>query len=67
MSEIELKPCPVCGAEAKTCKSPLGYFVECVPMGHLHNSGAFSPTFYLTPQKAAEAWNRRAENDKRQN
>lgn len=62
--EIELKPCLFCGAEAKICKSPLGYFVECVPLGHLHNSGVFSPLLYLTPQKAAEAWNRRAkEND----
>lgn len=60
--KIELKPCPFCGAEAKICNSSLGYFVECVPLGHLHNSGVFSNEFYKSEQEAADDWNGRVDN-----
>ncbi len=63
MPEIKIKPCPWCGAEARICSTPLGCFVECVPLGHLHNSGVFNDTFYKNPQEAAEDWNRRTENE----
>ncbi len=60
MPEIKLKPCPICGGKAKICNSSLGYFVECVASGHLHNSGAL----YESAKEAAEDWNRRSDNGK---
>lgn len=63
MSETKLKPCPWCGAKSRICNSSLGYFVECIPLGHLHNSGVLNDKFYKTSQEATKAWNRRIENE----
>lgn len=70
MNEIELKPCPFCGGAAaigqtkKTLK--LQYAVGCLNSrciaNRLHNPFIMH---YLSKTEAAEAWNRRADNETR--
>lgn len=60
MSNIELKPCPFCGGEAKIIDSiPVGVkAVECCNW----SCSIYVRTWWLeTEEEAAEAWNRRAE------
>ena len=64
----ELKPCPFCGGEAKVIEIPEElnwagcYVVGCdddlMCMGNINH---FTMVF-LTPETAAEAWNRRVDN-----
>lgn len=63
MDEIELKPCPFCGGEARMRHwRRLGehYEVRCATMA----CGNLVRTWdYSTPEAAAEAWNRREGGD----
>lgn len=67
--EIKLEPCPYCGSavvtigRAMVAGARVGAWIH---FGVCGNCGARGPTtdnqgfFYLTPQAAAAAWNRRA-------
>lgn len=58
---VELKPCPFCGAEPVLSPDYFGrYDVRC-----LNADCKIMPatSVYLTPEDAAEVWNRRAEED----
>ncbi len=54
MKELELKPCPFCGSEAKVIGSDKysDYLTKCLKCGA-------SSEYFDTREKAAEAWNRR--------
>lgn len=54
----ELKPCPFCGGEARIQTFHFRYRVGCGTNGCI--AGRFNRAFD-TPEKAAAAWNRRAE------
>ncbi len=61
MVDVELKPCPFCGGEAKMLdlrKAHLGvfYFVEC-----RERKCQVKTRYLCTEEEAAEVWNRRAE------
>lgn len=64
MNEIELKPCPFCGGlgilnnETKRIVS----FVKCIQCGAESGMVKVSAE-YCADEKAAEAWNRRADNN----
>ena len=63
MSKIELKPCPFCGGEGKLIASG---FNECYSLVKCEQCGAESGMVriskeYCADEKAAEAWNRRAD------
>lgn len=65
MPEIKLKPCPICGRKPgweKWRSGEMMYMVKC------QNPDCPVPYYgYPTgrnPQKVAEVWNRRAENDR---
>ena len=59
----KLKPCPFCGGEAKLRNEGCCIFVKCkncgAEAGLVHISAE-----YCANEKAAEAWNRRADNGK---
>ena len=62
MSEIDLKPCPFCGGKAGMIASLSGredrvwFVAKCTN----HNCiGNYINIWDITPDKAAEAWNRR--------
>ena len=59
----KLKPCPFCGGEAKLRNEGSCSFVKCkncgAEAGLVHISAE-----YCANEKAAEAWNRRVDNDK---
>lgn len=64
--EIEIKPCPFCGGEAKLESNDYGgkplWTVRCRWAG----GGVYVATIDAdTPQKAAELWNRRAGEDEK--
>lgn len=57
---MELKPCPFCGGSAFIPKSDSGDllpWVACIKCG-------VETDYYETVEKAIEAWNRRAENER---
>ncbi|MGN1303761.1 MAG: Lar family restriction alleviation protein [Oscillospiraceae bacterium] len=61
MSEIKLKPCPFCGGKA-VLTDDICSVVKCVECGA--ESGMFKISKeYSSDEKAAEAWNRRTDND----
>ena len=59
-----LKPCPFCRGEAFMVEHT---FYELRPTYGVYcrNCGAKTKQFYKTEEKAIEAWNRRANNDKK--
>lgn len=61
---IDLKPCPFCGGEAMIVEHT---FYELNPTYGIYckNCEAKTRQFYKTEEDAAEAWNRRANNDKK--
>ena len=58
MNENELKPCPFCGGEPKTCRSEGGAYVECKICGNRSVEVPLSED-YAAKMEAIEAWNRR--------
>lgn len=56
MSEIKLKPCPFCCGEAKIVKSYYTIWVKCICCGAKSRCEE-------NEEKAADAWNRRADNE----
>lgn len=66
MPEIKLKSCPFCGGEGKLIASG---FNECYSLVKCEQCGAESGMFriskeYCSDEKAAEAWNRRTDDDR---
>lgn len=65
MNEIKLKPCPFCGGEAEFGTNPTGYRTiwvycsECKAESNRFESNIYS----CAAEDAAEAWNRRTENE----
>ena len=60
MKDVELKPCPFCGADARVNRVPYNgrthYYVEC-------SNGCVEQIFpFMTEEEAIEEWNRRADN-----
>lgn len=67
--QIELKPCPFCGGEARILVVAKGYksIVECAThycgfMRHSYNNGDTDENAAL---RLATAWNRRVDNEQR--
>lgn len=59
MADIELKPCPFCGKSKAKIHYP--YFTDtycCIQCYECYCTTAL----FKTPDEAAEAWNRRADN-----
>lgn len=56
MSEIKLKPCPFCGGKAEYMRGDRYKWVHCTSC--LATTGN-----YYTVKDAAQAWNRRADNE----
>ena len=67
MPNIELKPCPFCGGTGELKhRAFLGgsyAFIQCKQC-HCTTDGICSDTSYCADEKAAEAWNRRADDEK---
>ena len=58
----KLKPCPFCGGEAQEARgSIINNYIFCVDCGTDKRVEGTSTGFYLTPELAVEAWNRRAD------
>ena len=61
MDEIKLKPCPFCGAPGRMCRAGMQWYVEC--SGDADDCPALPWSgYHKSQEKAAEAWNRRADN-----
>lgn len=67
---IKLKPCPFCGGEAALVASPDSFScqVRCTKCGaetrEIENIGSYFTTYYSNAIEAAEAWNKRAGENK---
>lgn len=80
MNEVELKPCPVCGAKAFIFNDVVdgfgfGWSVGCprycigdgihgIETFEEHEKNAFALHHFTTKEKAIEAWNRRVSDDR---
>ena len=62
MQKIELKPCPFCGSKARMFfdNYSVGYGVYCLRENEGLPCSAAVLAVYSDEEKAAEAWNRRA-------
>lgn len=65
MSEIKLKPCPFCGGEAILKRDRIGlYCVKCTNCGCMTTyQFDFGEGEETSKRKAADVWNRRADNE----
>ena len=63
MSMPEIKPCPICNAQATVVETVLGWFAECSKNGHIHNVGTFGGELSTTKEAAIKEWNRRARDE----
>ena len=65
MSEIKLKPCPFCGGEAVLKCDRIGlYCAKCTNCGCMTTfQFDFGDGEETSKRKAAEVWNRRADNE----
>lgn len=61
MNEIKLKPCPFCGGSGTLVINCIYSFVKCIQCGAEGSTVKVSAE-YCADEKAAEAWNRRADN-----
>ena len=62
MTDIKLKPCPFCGKKPIMCNNKNGfYFVTCPNYGCV--IGYNNYLWFETEEKAAAAWNTRAESE----
>ena len=61
MAETQLKPCPFCGGKTEVEYGTSGYNVY--QIGCQNNECFAYAGWGDTPEEAAEAWNRRADND----
>ena len=57
---MELKPCPFCGSDNVEIHIP--YMISDMYMVQCYDCNC-NTAIFETPEKAAEAWNRRAENE----
>lgn len=64
MNKIKLKPCPFCGGSGTLNDgiTRIFSFVKCIQCGAEGGTVKVSAE-YCADEKAAEAWNRRADND----
>lgn len=64
MNEPKLKPCPFCGGEAAMWKHEQVSYTEyraCCLKCHVTQAGMY----YFSEKEAIESWNRRADNEQR--
>ncbi len=59
----ELKPCPFCGGKSSLNDNSSSSYVHCEKCGATGESFNISKK-YSSDEKAAEAWNRRVDNDR---
>ena len=67
METPELKPCPFCGGKACIERDDTSVIPRFLPVCSNYGNGCWGmqENWFITEQEAIEAWNRRANNDKR--